>query len=176
MVSIMGVMKPKVKAPLTVEAQRAVMGKRVKCNQIMERVHLPPDDPSIPEFRRTKYHSTWQPKDVSEFEGLITGFRWKLIGYTNYIGFEEGKEFVQTGRVFVMLVCKDPRHQPICVPWPQPADSKKDDQDGEASSDDIDSTSGSGDRKRPGVRPVPGESSSKVYDQYGKRHGADVRD
>ena len=115
-----GTVKKKIKGPLTVEAQRAVMGKYVKGTQILERIHLPPEDPSIPEFRRTKYHTTWKPKDVPEFEGWIVGFRWKLIGYTNYIGFEEGKEFVQTGRVFVMLVCVDPRHEPLCVPWPEP--------------------------------------------------------
>ena len=38
----MGVLKAKLKAPLNVEAQRAVMGMRVKRTQIMERVPLPP--------------------------------------------------------------------------------------------------------------------------------------
>lgn len=129
----------KVKALLSVEAQRAVMGQRFKSRQIMTRVPLPAPE-GTPQWGRNKYEYTWTPKDVPEFEGWLVGFRWKLIGYTIHHGFEDGTEFIQTGRVFVALLCKDPRHEPIPIPWPiaNEPNSKEEEQDGETSNRNID--------------------------------------
>jgi len=139
------VIRKKMKAPLSVEAQRAVMGKWVKCTQIMERVYVPREgEDESTRWRNNRHQYEWRPKDVPQFKGWIVGFRWKLNGYTSWIGSEEGNEFVQTGRVFVCLVCKDPRHEPVCIPWPETADTKKEEQNGETSNSPSATGSSSG--------------------------------